>query len=118
MATRMQQRRGTAVQWSTANPILAAGEIGITSDTRIIKVGDGTTAWNALAQILNLSYLGITAKAADSNLLDGLDSTAFLLVGAKAADANLLDGLDSTAFVLVVDDQKNFTQTFLFGVQP
>lgn len=44
-------------------------------------------------------YLPIGGKAADSNLLDGLDSTAFLLAGGKAADSNLLDGLDSTQFL-------------------
>ena len=28
MATRMQQRRGTAAQWTSANPVLNAGEMG------------------------------------------------------------------------------------------
>jgi hypothetical protein len=41
----------------------------------------------------------IIAKAPDSNLLDGLDSTAFLAAAGKAADAELLDGLDSASFV-------------------
>ncbi|MDB5716249.1 MAG: hypothetical protein JWO15_3646, partial [Sphingomonadales bacterium] len=49
MATRMQQRRGTAAEWAAANPVLAAGEIGVTSDTKVIKFGDGTTAWADLA---------------------------------------------------------------------
>ena len=48
-------------------------------------------------------YLGKTAKAADADLLDGLDSSAFLGTTAKAADANLLDGLDSTAYVKGTD---------------
>lgn len=42
----------------------------------------------------NANYLGITSKAVDSDLLDGIDSTGFLLVGAKAADSELLDGID------------------------
>ena len=37
-------------------------------------------------------YLGITAKAADSNLLDGKDWTYFLSTTGKAADADKLDG--------------------------
>ena len=45
MATRMQQRRGTASQWTTANPILNAGEIGWESDTNKFKIGDGTNHW-------------------------------------------------------------------------
>ena len=38
----------TAAQWSAANPVLLAGEIGIESDTRKFKFGDGATAWNSL----------------------------------------------------------------------
>jgi hypothetical protein len=45
MATRMQQRRGTASQWTTANPILNPGEIGWESDTNKFKIGDGTNHW-------------------------------------------------------------------------
>jgi hypothetical protein len=48
MATRMQQRRGTAAEWAAANPVLADGEIGFEHDTGVIKVGDGVTAWLAL----------------------------------------------------------------------
>lgn len=45
----IQLRRGTAAAWSSANPVLAAGEPGYATDTRILKHGDGTTAWNSLA---------------------------------------------------------------------
>jgi hypothetical protein len=38
------------------------------------------------------------ANAANSDRLDNLDSADFLRANGKAADANLLDGLDSTAF--------------------
>ena len=52
MATRMQQRRGTAAQWISTNsgngPILAAGEIGYESDTNKFKIGDGTNTWLTL----------------------------------------------------------------------
>jgi hypothetical protein len=44
-------------------------------------------------------FLGTTAKAADSDKLDGINSTGFLGANAKAADSNKLDGLDSTAFL-------------------
>ena len=47
----------------------------------------------------NARYAPQGAKAVDSELLDGLDSTAFLPAAGKAADAELLDGLDSTAFL-------------------
>ena len=45
MATRMQQRRGTASQWTSANPVLNAGELGWESDTNKFKIGDGTNHW-------------------------------------------------------------------------
>lgn len=41
-------RIGTAAQWTSADPILLAGEKGIESDTKKEKVGDGTTAWTSL----------------------------------------------------------------------
>ena len=46
--TIIQQRAGTAAQWVSANPVLAAGEMGIESDTKKFKFGNGTTAWTAL----------------------------------------------------------------------
>ena len=49
MAVQIQFRRGTAAAWTTANPILAEGEMGIESDTDLFKIGDGITAWTALA---------------------------------------------------------------------
>ena len=58
MATRMQQRRGTAEQWTTANPILAAGEIGFESDTNQFKIGDGINHWADLSYFKNLDGLG------------------------------------------------------------
>ena len=81
MATRMQQRRGTAAQWISTNsgsgPILNAGEIGWESDTNKFKVGDGVSYW------LNLDYFAdinstvnpafgssITFEGATSNAYD------------------------------------------------
>lgn len=36
-----QFRRGTALEWSTADTVLAAGEMGIELDTDLFKIGDG-----------------------------------------------------------------------------
>lgn len=48
MATQIQVRRGTAAQWTTANPILADGEGGYETDTKKLKFGNGVTAYNSL----------------------------------------------------------------------
>jgi hypothetical protein len=45
------------------------------------------------------AFLLAAGKAADSNLLDGIDSTGFLGAAGKAADSDLLDGIDSTALL-------------------
>jgi hypothetical protein len=52
-----KQRRDTAANWTSANPTLLAGEIGIESDTGYWKVGNGSTVWTSLAY---LSGLGST----------------------------------------------------------
>ena len=54
----MQQRRGTAAQWTSADPILAAGEIGFESDTGQFKIGDGVNHWEDLSYFKNLEDLG------------------------------------------------------------
>ena len=47
----LQIRHDEAADWTTRNPILAQGEYGLETDTFLIKVGDGVTAWR------NLRYL-------------------------------------------------------------
>lgn len=49
MAIQIQFRRGTAAEWTAANPILADGEMAIETDTSLFKVGNGVARWNALA---------------------------------------------------------------------
>lgn len=44
----MQLARDTAANWTSNNPTLGSGEIGIESDTKAMKVGDGVTAWTSL----------------------------------------------------------------------
>jgi hypothetical protein len=48
MATVIQLRRGTAAEWTAANPVLAAGEPGTEVDTGKFKTGDGVKTWTAL----------------------------------------------------------------------
>ena len=48
MGVRIQLRNDLATNWVTKNPILAQGEIGIESDSRKLKIGDGINTWNHL----------------------------------------------------------------------
>ena len=42
-------RRDTAENWQNKNPILRKGEQGLATDTGIMKIGDGATKYNSLA---------------------------------------------------------------------
>lgn len=46
--TIIKTRRDTAANWVTTNPVLAAGEAGLETDTGLLKHGDGTTTWENL----------------------------------------------------------------------
>lgn len=48
MAVQIQLRNDVAANWSSVNPVLAQGEIGIERDTGLMKIGDGATDWDNL----------------------------------------------------------------------
>ena len=48
MATKIQVRRGTSSEWSSANPTLSSGEIGFETNTNKFKIGNGLSQWLAL----------------------------------------------------------------------
>ena len=58
MAVNILLRRGTAAEWTSANPILLEGEVGVETDTKKLKVGDGLTVW------ASLPYITLTPAAA------------------------------------------------------
>lgn len=52
LKARITIKNDTAANWNTNNPVLMKGEVGIVIDSSSpvkFKVGDGVTAWNALA---------------------------------------------------------------------
>lgn len=73
----MKQRYDTAANWTTANPTLLAGEIGIESDTKKWKLGTGAAAWTSLGYAIGGTYplvnadISATAEIAVSKLADG-----------------------------------------------
>lgn len=63
MAVTIQSRRGTLANWSTVNPILADGEIGVDLTTLRIKVGNGTSTWNQLDYSFAKIFFGVVPPA-------------------------------------------------------
>jgi hypothetical protein len=123
MATRMQQRRGTAAQWTAANPTLAAGEIGFETDTNKFKMGNGSSNWAALTYFSN--------NAALTDLLDGApdalntlnelaaaigdDPAFFTTVGTNLAthesDTSGVHGITDTLALATTADTQSYTDT-------
>jgi hypothetical protein len=109
MATRMQQRRGTASQWVNANTVLTAGELGYETDTGQFKIGDGTTAWLTLPYFKDTLDLDIAGKApldsptftgtvvlpSSTSIGDVSSSELAVLNGltSSTAELNILDGV-------------------------
>lgn len=52
----MKQRQGTASQWASKNPVLAAGEFGYDTTNDVVKIGDGKTAWLSLPSFRKKKY--------------------------------------------------------------
>jgi hypothetical protein len=99
MAERIQLRRGLASTWTSVNPVLAQGEIGIELDTYKFKWGDGVVAWNSL------SYFGGGISIGD-------------VTGLTAALAAKVDDSQITAFMLtLLDDPDAATARATLGLE-
>jgi hypothetical protein len=115
MATRMQQRRGTASQWVSFNspngPILNAGEIGWESDTNKFKVGDGVSYWKDLDYFADINSTvnpafgsSITFEGATAN-----DFETTLAVTDPTADRTITFP-DATGTVALTSDISELSQ--------
>jgi hypothetical protein len=82
VVTQIQVRRGTASQWTSANPTLASGEWGFESDTGKVKIGNGSTAWNSLGYTGAGSVTSITAGT-------GLSGGTITATGTIAIDSTV-----------------------------
>ncbi len=80
----MQQRRDTAANWTSANPTLLAGELGLETDTNKFKIGDGTSNWQSLGYIPGFA---ITAYP-----LASADIATGAVTSTEIADATIVNG--------------------------
>ena len=108
--TTIQLRNDLAATWTTKNPVRKKGEIGIEIDTRKMKVGDGTTAWNAV------SYMGADANDILAVINENRDNCTQIELTQGQTDADGLATITSpkkgdTAIVskLIVGDKRSYT---------
>lgn len=99
MATRMIQRRGTAAEWTSANPVLAAGEIGFENDTTKFKFGDGTSAW------ADIPYFASADQLIDGapELLDTLNELAAAIGDDEDFFTTINAKIDGKATLTILD---------------
>ena len=124
MADMIQIRRDTASNWTSANPVLAQGEMGAETDTSKIKIGDGTTAWASLGYLIDAGdYLTATSTntltnktiAYADNTLTGVVPTSAIGVTVQAYDAN---NTTATNTQTLTNKTITFAGNTLTGVAP
>ena len=120
MAIRIQLRRDTAANWVSSNPVLRQGEIGIETDTLLMKLGNGTSTWTQITGYMNLvpdgnltigDYVMVNDIGA-SNGVVGLDNSKNALIpGASIILEGPTDNLYETTLT-VTDPTADRTITF------
>ena len=89
----IQFRRDTASNWTTNNPTLASGEMGVETDTDYYKIGDGSTVWTGLG------YSSLPSTAIASTLVDAKGD----LLAASADNTVARLAVGSNTYVLTAD---------------
>jgi hypothetical protein len=96
MGVRIQLRRDTAANWNAQNPILAAGEVGIETDTRKFKFGDGGSLWTELNYAVGDGAETFWTAIAESDLdmqdFGIVSTTGDVVINAKASTGRIIFG--------------------------
>ena len=87
MAVQLQLRHDTAANWTSVNPILAQGEIGVELTTNKIKIGNGSSTWSALSYLINTT--GAVVGTTDTQTLTNKTITSIGAYETKVAMAAL-----------------------------
>ena len=101
--TVIKLRRSTAAQWTSANPVLGAGEPGLETDTNKVKFGDGTTAWDALPYSVT-SDIEVAVK----------NSTAATITKGSVVYINGADGNNPTISLAQANSEMTSSKTLGF----
>lgn len=97
--TSIQMRRGTAAQWSAANPVLAVSEPGFETDSGRFKLGDGVKAWTALGYFGD-DKASVSHTHTSSQITDSTVTGRAVLTAASAASARSAIGAGTSDLAL------------------
>ena len=118
MATKIQVRRDTAANWTSADTVLSEGEIGYETDTGYMKIGDGSTAWTALSYFApnpvddNTTYTySIAQEGSDATMtLGGSDASSDVVTLVAGTQLTLTVAGDNVTMD-VDNDLANYSNT-------
>jgi hypothetical protein len=115
-------RRDTAANWTSANPTLSGGEVGIETDTLKMKLGNGSTAWNSLSYyaVPSIDDVGdVTITSASSGQFLKWDGTAWVNdtidLGTDTAGAYVSSLVAGTGVTLSNNSGETATPTIAIG---
>lgn len=74
IAYRFLLRRGLAATLASVNEVMLAGEMGLETDTRKFKFGDGVTAWNSLPYASSVVPSAVSAFTNDAGYLTSVNN--------------------------------------------
>ena len=127
--TKIIQRHDTAANWTAVNPVLAAGEMGVETDTNKFKFGNGTSAWSELAYVTSG---GSGGSGTQLTSLDGATEYGELALGDTLAvadgvlnanldelsnEVNTLTGEVSTLKSSVAEKQEKFETVLPLSIE-
>jgi hypothetical protein len=121
VATKIQLRRGTASEWTAANPTLSAGELGFEVDTGKFKIGNNSSVWASLDYFLDSSDLSsayLTQTSASSTYLSQASASTIYL-----PKTLVINTVASASYTLVLADaaeivEMNFATANTLTVPP
>ena len=113
LAARIAHTTGTEAEWTTANPVLLKGEVGLVQGTSPVKfkVGDGTKTWSALSwgQPTTLAQLAADAthRLVTDTQIAGWNNKAEKTPATHAADG-LMSAADKTQLDGIAAGANNY----------
>lgn len=75
--TTLQVRRGSGENWNSVNPTLSNGELGLNTDNKLFKIGDGLTTWTSLPYYPGIPLssgtgIGLSYAKDSNNIVTGI----------------------------------------------
>ena len=100
--TKILLRNDTAANWTTNNPTLAKGQIGIQINTKKFKFGDGVTPWNSLDYGAGASIALATANS--DGLLSSSDFSKLAAI-TTGAQPNVIEVVKKNGTALTITNK-------------